>query len=75
MVIDEYYKKKGIVGITNYYCPKCKKEFEHFVYENRPDLYPRYCGKCGYKYDFIHRLLHRRLLYYIHKLGKLNRLW
>lgn len=46
-------KKYSEIKIT---CKKCKKDSYIQVISNKHKLYPKYCPKCSYEFNFLQKL-------------------
>lgn len=55
-------------------CEKCDHITLAPVIKNKPNLYPKYCGKCGNKHSLFYRIRLRLWWYLNHILDKLLRL-
>ena len=46
-------------------CPQCKKTSEYWLYKNHSKIV-NYCQLCGYRFDFLQKLINRVKLFLHH---------
>jgi len=52
-------------------CPKCKKIQYIQVIPGKYKLYPKFCGKCSYKFSFLRKLKNYGMWFLIGIRGKI----